>query len=62
MVPGKHFQPNDTSMIKLFSLKKEKDEASAAAAAGGAQGKKTTAAELRIQKGLFNLHLLNWLL
>ena len=39
-------------MIKLFSLKKEKDEASAAMAAnGGVQAKKTSASELRAQKG-----------
>jgi hypothetical protein len=41
-------------MIKLFTLKKEKDEAAAAALAqGGTVTKKTSAAELRIQKGEF---------
>ena len=49
------------AMIRLFTLKKEKDEATAAALASGqGSAKKTSAAELRIQKGSLCASPLCW--
>ena len=42
-------------MIKLFTLKKEKEDASARAAATGGNGKQHSSAELRAMKGVFSL-------